>query len=405
MKKCINKLFNLQGVLIDRLESLEDKKEIIIHCRSSRICCECPNCHQSTKKVHQYHYRKIRHAQVNNQAVILNLRIRRFKCRRCQKVFSENINGISRKKTSLNFRQEIISWLQRNSFNYIGQRFNLSGSTLNRYVADLKKEWRIDFNELSITKLGIDEHSFRGHNLIGTITDISHHRLLSLLKSDSQKEIMKYLVNLPENTKKNIEEVCIDLKWSYRVAIRTCLPNAKIVADRFHVEQLAKRALDEIRSVIQNEARGSRGHMKKVLLTNHYLLSDYEKIKLEMIWQKYEKWPVLKQAWIIKEKIISFYQLKNYDEAKKEFKYIMMLLETPEYSYYLESLRRTLKRWRTEIINYFISRTTNGFTEGCHTKIKLMKRVSYGFRNIDNYIAKMTLAFIPLVWIFNLHTN
>jgi len=65
---------------------------------------------------------------------------------------------------------------------------------------------------------------------------------------------------------------------------------------------------------------------------------------------------------------------------------------------------KTLKEWKNEILNYFDNKTINGFTEGCHTKIKMLKRVSFGFRNINNYIAKMTLAFLPLLWIINYHT-
>jgi transposase len=36
----------------------------------------------------------------------------------------------------------------------------------------------------------------------------------------------------------------------------------------------------------------------------------------------------------------------------------------------------TLKHWREPILNHFENHTTNGFTEGCHTKIKMLKRVS-----------------------------
>jgi len=98
------------------------------------------------------------------------------------------------------------------------------------------------------------------------------------------------------------------------------------------------------------------------------------------------------------------YRVGSEKEAKEKFKHIMMLLETPEYSKYLSTLRKTLKKWKVPILNYFKYRTTNGFTEGCHTKIKMIKRVSYGFKNIDNYIAKITLAFLPLTWIINYHT-
>ncbi len=90
------------------------------------------------------------------------------------------------------------------------------------------------------------------------------------------------------------------------------------------------------------------------------------------------------------------YRSHSQEEAEKRYNHIMMLLETPEYSRYLETLKRTLKKWKIPILNYFKNRTTNGLTEGCHTKIKMIKRISYGFKNIDNYIAKATLAFLPL---------
>ena len=74
--------------------------------------------------------------------------------------------------------------------------------------------------------------------------------------------------------------------------------------------------------------------------------------------------------------------------SKEKFNYITVLFETINRNRYME--------------------TTNGFTEGCHTKIKMMKRVSFGFRNINNYIAKMMLAFIPLFemtnYLLNHHT-
>ncbi|MFH1662043.1 MAG: transposase, partial [Candidatus Falkowbacteria bacterium] len=85
--------------------------------------------------------------------------------------------------------------------------------------------------------------------------------------------------------------------------------------------------------------------------------------------------------------------------------HVMMLLETPDHSRYLATLKNTMKKWRIPILNYFKNKTTNGFTEGYHTKIKMIKRVSFGFRNINNYIAKITLAFLPMSFIINYHTG
>lgn len=401
MQKYISKMFNLQGLLVDKVECLEEESLLVVHCRNPRTYAHCPVCGSSTNKIHQYHLRKIKHDRLGEKQIVLHLKVRRFQCCKCRKIFSENVVGIDRKKSSFNFRREAISWLQRNSFNYIGERFKMSGSTLNRYVLSVSNCWLIDWNKIEVTILGINEHSFRGRNLVITITDISHHELLAILKTDRQRALIEFLNSIPKKAKDNIKEVAIDLKQGYKTVIKQCLPQADIVADRFHVETLANRMVDDIRAVVQSDDTGRKGQLKKILTTNYYLLNEHEKKKLELVWKKYEHYPVLKQAWLIKEKIVHFYQLGNYENAKNNFKYITMLFETVNPNHYLETTKRTWKNWREQILNYFKNRTTNGFTEGCHTKIKMMKRVSFGFRNINNYIAKMMLAFVPLLAVTN----
>ncbi len=44
-----------------------------------------------------------------------------------------------------------------------------------------------------------------------------------------------------------------------------------------------------------------------------------------------------------------------------------------------------MTRWRSEVLNYFDSRLTNGPTEGRNLTIKSIKRSGHGFRNFDNY--------------------
>jgi transposase len=405
MKKCISKMLNLQGILIDRVEVLDKEQEMLVHCRSPRLMTTCPDCGRSTKKVHQRSIRKVKHGVMNYRQIILFLAVRRFKCKQCQKVFTESFPGISRDKTSANLKIEMLDWLRRNSFNFIGEQFKISPSTLVRYLLKMNGDISIDWATANITKLGIDEHSFRGKYLIITITDLSNKKLLAILKSDNQATLAQFIAQIPSKYRDRINEVCTDLRSSYKPVIEKMLPQAILTADRFHVGLLARRALDDIRTIVQDEASGSRINLKKILWKNGDQLSENEQVKLATIFKKYENFPVLKEAYIIKEQIIQMYYTHSEEEALKRFKNIIMLLETSSDSCYLATMRRTLRKWKIPILNYFKYRTTNGFTEGCHTKIKMMKRVSYGFKNIDNYIAKMTLAFLPLIWILNYHTS
>lgn len=404
MKNNTNKLFNLQGLLSDKVELNDINTQVIIHVRSPRQLAICPYCQSSTKKIHQKSNRKIKHGMLDHKIIILNLLIRRFKCKHCGKIFTEQFIGIDRRNTTANFRLQLLDWLQRNSFRYIGQKFKIAPTTLVRYLLEMNKDIKIDWANINLTKLGIDEHSFRGKKLIITITDLSNKKLLAVLKGDSQKDLETFIRKIPNKYRVKIDEACTDLRQSFKTVIEKYLTNAIHTADRFHVETLARRALDDIRQVVQDESVGRKMNMKKILWKNKYTLNDYELKRLDLIFEKYQQYPVLKQAWIIKEKIIYMYNASSEKEAKKRYDHVMMLLETADKSCYLQTLKKTMQKWKMPILNYFKNKTTNGFTEGCHTKIKMIKRISFGFRNINNYIAKITLAFLPLFWIISYHT-
>lgn len=219
-------MFNLQGLILDKLEVKKGKDKenmIILHCRSPRIYAHCSKCGNATKKIHQYKTRNINHSTANRQNVFLQLRLRRFKCKKCTKVFTEKIPGISKEKSSHNFKKEMLPWLQRNSFNYISRVFDISPSTLTRYVLELKNNYQVNWPELKTSRLGLDEHSFRKRSLVGTITDLDNHKLLSILKTDKIKEIENYFNSIPIEQRNNIKELCIDLKWGYKLVIERCL--------------------------------------------------------------------------------------------------------------------------------------------------------------------------------------
>ena len=406
MNKYTIQLFNLpEGLWIDTIEKIDEK--IIIKCRSTKKYAICPHCKMKTKKMNQYRIRYLKHGNINNTNTVIQLSLRQFICKNHlqQKTFMEKIQGIDRRRTTSNFRRLTMEWLQRNSFRYIGNKFSVSGSSLARMVRQNHEEWKIDWVLLAEKKikLGIDEHSFRGRDLSLTLTEVKQRKLLSILPNDRLVTLEAWLENMPEFAKKQIDEVCMDLKVGYKNTVEKILPHAQITADRFHVEQLANRVVDEMRSVVVS-CEPRRMYIKEILLKGKEKLTGEERIKLNMIFKKYEKFPCLYEAWFVKEKLRDMYRARNKSKAQKIFEEIISLLEDSHYSRYFETFKKTLKLWNKNILNYFNHYTTNAYTEGAHTKIKLMKRVSYGFRNIHNYIAKMMLAFLPLCWILNHHT-
>ena len=102
-------------------------------------------------------------------------------------------------------------------------------------------------------------------------------------------------------------------------------------------------------------------------------LSPSQKKKIESYFQKY---PSLKEFYWMKKALSRFYRLKHKKTAEKRLRDLIAMARLSDDSVMMQ-WGRTLKRWGPYISNFFDNRTTNAYTEGIHTKIKMIKRVSF----------------------------
>jgi transposase len=85
--------------------------------------------------------------------------------------------------------------------------------------------------------LGIDEHFFsRKDGYATTLCDLSSNRIHDVVLGRSEASLAGYLNRL--KGKEKVEVICMDLSTTYRAIARKYFPNAKVVADRFHVVRL-----------------------------------------------------------------------------------------------------------------------------------------------------------------------
>jgi len=62
----------------------------------------------------------------------------------------------------------------------------------------------------------------------------------------------------------------------------------------------------------------------------------------------------------------------------------------------LRRWQRSLERWKEKMLNYFISKSSNGQVEGHNVVVKLLKRISFGMRDPDLYAKKIMLGLVPM---------
>jgi transposase len=388
MVQFINKILGLKEFRINRIEVLKNEINIYVEVKAKKG--HCPRCGSCSKSVHQYHERKVRDLDILGKRCYLIFEIRRFDCPFCGKPFTERLYCIDFDSEYTKRFEEWVVKLSRNSA--LDQVGELLGLTYERvegiFFRAINRE--IEANKGRIfKKIGIDEISMkkgRGQYIV-IISDLSRGCVIGVLEDRSKVKVKEWLQGLSNKQQRKIRWVAIDMWDGYFNAVREEISHAKIVIDRFHVQKTFGEQIDKARRSIQSklseedrkELKGSRW----IILKPKKNLTEEQKATLESICQKY---PELKQLCDLKEEFRNIYENKTltptsarqvFDKWQEKVKALGITV--------LDNFLNTLNNWYRWILNYFGIRLTSGGVEGINTKIKLLKRTGFGFRNFDNF--------------------
>lgn len=347
----------------------------------------CPECSSERLRIKDRITRKVRHASIGVNSTWLHLIVRKYRCLDCGRYFRARVPGLLpyRRSTEM-FRREI----------FVHHRDGISQQQLHRsrqIGSATVERWFHDFLELKEkmfsdrrcpTVLGIDEHFFsRKAGYVTTFCDLQKHRVFELAKGRSETELEPFLKRL--KGRERVQVVCIDLSSSYRHLIRQYFPNAKIVSDRFHVIRVVQQHFLETWKQLDAQGRKNRGLLSLMRRKAENLLPE-QKERLE---QYFDQNPAVRIIYEAKEELCSLLNIKHRTKpacrplVAELLRWIQQLKDSPFEAF--RTLGATLSSWREEIARMWRFTKNNGITEGFHTKMEMIQRRAYGFRNFDNY--------------------
>jgi len=383
-------LFDCYRFLVTKV--IQEKTCIYFHVKPRRKTAVCANCNIRSKHSYGFHpKREIQNGTMLGKSCILVFRPRRFLCKLCKRIFVEDLGFIAkRQRVTPKHKKEVVLNLSDRSFLSGTRKYNVSYHTQRKWLKEIVSSSVFDFSkeekEATPFVLGIDEVSFSGHKMLTTIGNITKHRLKGVMTSKNKTELKKLLRSLNPAVKSLISEVVIDMCDLYLFTVREVLPEASVVVDHFHVIQDANRRLDEERRLLQDIYKKT---IKRYILTkNKEDLKYWQVLELENIMKHY---PELKMYWETKERLRTMYKAKTKEEAEEKLRLIISTLTSTDDGE-LITWGRTLSRWKEYILNYFNNKSTNGYMEGMHNKMKLIKRISFGFKNKEVFIQKVMLS-------------
>lgn len=344
----------------------------------------CPKCATKSYSVYDKRWVKVQDEPVRGSGTYLHVLKRRFRCPGCKSVFTEPVQGIRKGfKTTERYRRGL-RWACENFADLKKVRKAYSCSHWLVYKVfyeqlELKSHERI--NDPWPKTIGIDEHSFRRargrKEFVTSIIDYNNKRFKDVVLGRTRGELEQNLSYIPG--RENVKNVVLDMCDPFKNFARDFFPNAMLTADKFHVLRLLNPALNKRRKEVTGDKR--KHPARWMLLTTGKRLEYFER-KVLATWL--DEHDALREVYHYKEALHGFYRIRGRNRAQKALTKMfdrMALSKLPE----IKTLRKTLMKWRKEILNYFETRLTNGRTEGYNNLAKTIQRRSFGFKNFQNY--------------------
>lgn len=373
----------------------------VIHIESKNKRQKCPKCHEYTNSVHdKLKPIELKYLKVIEQDTKINIIKKRFICHKCKIKFTEDVNLNNKGKTISNrLEQKILkNLLNYNlSLKYIAQENNVSSGTvrniLENAMSEYPKQTRLLPRVISFDEFKADTEEGKYAFILN---DPIHKKTLDVLPSRKKEYLIQYFTYC-EN-RYSVEFVISDMYEPYLLVQQIMFPKAKYVVDKFHYTRYIMDALDKVRIRLQKEYGYNSKEYR--MLKNISLLRKYSN---DVDWWTYTKRyknkhmvdvlkydlreellninKELKQAYILKELFLDLLHYSNYEYAKDEIEEWIEVVRSYEIAEMNEAAN-TIENWLPYIVNSFIDqRFSNGYTEGLNNKIKVIKRVAYGYKN------------------------
>lgn len=388
----------------ERNEGKVTAKFIYIETTSKK--CKCPKCGKYTKSVHdKLKPITLKYVKAFEFITYVILIKRRFVCHECKYKFTESVT-IQREKKNISNKveQKVLKDLKQYnlSLKYIAEENNISDNTVRNILKEHMKDYPkhvislprvISFDEFKAdTKEG--KYAF-------VLNDPIHKEALDVLSNRKKEYLIQYFTYC-EN-RYSVEYVISDMYEPYRIVTTIMFPKAKYVVDPFHYTRYIMDALDKVRIRLQDNYGYNSNEYR--MLKNKKNVSLLRRYSNEIDWftctKRFKnnhlvdilKYDLREKLLDIDEELKMSYQLKElfldithhatYENVKNQLINWISLVREQNIEEMNEAAN-TIENWLEYICNSFIDkRFSNGFTEGLNNKIKVIKRVGFGYKDFD----------------------
>jgi transposase len=408
-------LLDLDGVVVESVQRLEDGTRLVHVLTAPEWVGICPACGERSSRSKGWVYTGPRDVQVGPDRPVLRWRKRKWLCPSmvCErKVFTESVPGVpARARVTPRAKASMASAVldEDRSVAAVAGQYGCGWHTVHDHVITVAEE-ALEVELEPVAVLGIDE-TRRGkakweHDPAlgrrvwvdrwdtGLVDVTGDQGLLTQVNGRNSEVVIDWLATQDPTWKAQITHVAIDLSPAYARVAREALPQAIVIADRFHLVKKANDMLDAVRRRVTWAQRGRRGRKADVEWINRRrLLRGAERLTADQRSNLFAKLlsadpnEDIAAAWIAKELLRELLSCADrgglrYDiaAALDRFYRFCAACKVPE----VIRFARTIETWQAPIIAALQTGLTNARSEGYNRIVKHVGRIAFGFRNPDN---------------------
>jgi transposase len=288
---------------------------------------------------------------------------------------------------------DTVAWLAvHTSKTAIVELLRIAWATVGAIVARVVDDARAAVDPFDgLVRIGIDEISYkRGHRYLTVVVDHDSGRLVWAAKGHDRKTLEGFFELLGEPRCALIRQVSCDAaEWIADVVEARC-GNATICLDAFHLVRWVTDALDEVRRETWRTARreGMTAHARDLKHARYALWKNPEDLTVRQ---------AAKLAWIAKVngRLYRAYLLKEQFRQIIAVKGVRALIWLEDWLGWAARCRipafvelgRRIRKHLAGVEAALLNQLSNALIESTNTKLRLLTRIAYGFKEPEHLIA------------------
>lgn len=397
-KNNIQKLLNISNYKIVKIKIIEEKIYIELepYKKYKVKCTECGKVHK--KGYHGFYIITIEDLPVFGLKTYLIVKRRRYKCTENDKVYAEDIPWISKgARVTTRYAKQINRLTAITTNQEAGWYLGLNDEVVYRIDKEiLEAQAKEKLNPPpAAANISVDEVSYLKYYKYLTNVIDTDKRLVIWNDDGRKSEVFnKYYEGIGKSNCEKIKSVALDGARTYISSTKKYAVNAIIVYDKFHVVQKLNNAVDTVRKTELEKARAQKNdelieltncRQRFILFKNRNNLTAKQSKYLEELCEINQ--PIYK-AMLLKETFLQIYTINNVEEAKEYLNNWIREAESSAINVF-KKLAESFTDKMQYIINWFHKKISSAISEGFNNKIKRLKRMAYGYKDIEYFKLKI----------------